>query len=87
LQFENGESVAPSSINREAFLDYVSGEELDDSILMPMLEDRTLDPDTSYDDDDSNTRLLGSMCIGFCCCFVIIVVVIVTVLVVRKQKK
>lgn len=87
LQFKNGESVSPSSINREAFVEYVGGEELDDNILVPVPEDRTLDPDTSYDNNDTKTRLLGAMCIGLCCCFVIIVVVIVTVLVVRKQRK
>jgi hypothetical protein len=46
LQFKNGESVSPSSINREAFLENVGGEELDDNILVPVPEDRTLDPDT-----------------------------------------
>jgi hypothetical protein len=87
LQFENGETVAPSSINRDVFLEYIGIEDPDDSLLLPVPADSPFDPDTSYDEDNSNTRLLGAMCIGLCCCFVIIVVVIVTVLVVRKQKK
>jgi hypothetical protein len=86
LRQENGDTVSATTIQKEDFLEFIGVEGSTNSLVQPIPDEPSFAPEITYDDDNSNVRLLGAMCIGLCCCFVIIVVAVVTILVVRKRK-
>lgn len=88
LRLEGGETVDAVSIDRDDFPEFVGAESSADRSLQPAPESNSTVPDSeTYYDYDSDSGILGVLCLGLCCCIVIPLAVIILLLIFRKRNR